>query len=163
MFKINDLVIHSREGLSRIASINSMNGKDYFLIQVQHLSGENIYVPVETANLIIRPLMTAQEADELLAYIKTIELEFNPNTKQRRDAFKRCLSSGDVKDIGYLYRQLYFYYLKGGEDNPDMKLGAVDLEMLAYAQNMLMDELAITYSIPREEVLGFVNNKISNL
>ena len=160
MFKINDSVIHCREGLSVIVGSKDMNGKEYFLVSVKHNSGETIYVPVDTASSIIRPLMGKKEADSLLSFIKKIEKEFNTNTKQRRDAYKRRLSSGDVKDIAYLYKQLYFYNLIGGENNTEIKLGPVDIDMLSYAENMLLDELAITYSIPREDIKAFVEKKI---
>ena len=160
MFKINDSVIHCREGLSVIVGSKDMNGKEYFLVSVKHNSGETIYVPVDTAGSIIRPLMNKKEADSLLSFIKKIEKEFNTNTKQRRDAYKRRLSSGDVKDIAYLYKQLYFYNLIGGENNTEIKLGPVDIDMLSYAENMLLDELAITYSIPREDIKAFVEKKI---
>ena len=160
MFKINDSVIHCREGLSVIVGSKDMNGKEYFLVSVKHNSGETIYVPVDTASSIIRPLMNKKEADSLLSFIKKIEKEFNTNTKQRRDAYKRRLSSGDVKDIAYLYKQLYFYNLIGGENNTEIKLGPVDIDMLSYAENMLLDELSITYSIPREDIKAFVEKKI---
>lgn len=160
MFKINDSVIHCREGLSVIVGSKDMNGKEYFLVSVKHNSGETIYVPVDTASSIIRPLMNKKEADSLLSFIKKIEKEFNTNTKQRRDAYKRRLSSGDVKDIAYLYKQLYFYNLIGGENNTEIKLGPVDIDMLSYAENMLLDELAISYSIPREDIKAFVEKKI---
>ena len=163
MFKINDSVIHCREGLSTIVAINNMNGKDYFLVSVNRNSGETIYVPVDTANNIIRPLMNKKEADDLLLFIKKIKKDFNSNTKQRRDAYKKKLSSGDVKEIAYLYRQLYFYEKIGGENNTEIKLGPVDIDMLEYAQNMLMDEFAITYSVKRDEVKGFIEKKISKL
>ena len=161
MFKINDSVIHCREGLSVIVGSRDMNGKEYFLVSVKHNSGETIYVPVDTASSIIRPLMDKKAADSLLTFIKKIEKEFNTNTKQRRDAYKRRLSSGDVKDIAYLYKQLYFYNLIGGENNTEIKLGPVDIDMLSYAENMLLDELSITYSIPREDIKAFVEKKIN--
>ena len=163
MFKINDSVIHCREGLSTIVSINNMNGRDYFLVSVDRNSGETIYVPVETAESIIRPLMDKKEADELLKYIKKIKKEFNVNTKQRRDAYKKMLSSGNVKEIAYLYRQLFFYEQIGGENNTEIKLGPVDIDMLSYAENMLMDELSITYGVARNEVKAFVQKRISKL
>ena len=163
MFKINDSVIHCREGLSTIISINNMNGRDYFLVSVNRNSGETIYVPVETAENIIRPLMDKKEADELLKYIKKIKKEFNSNTKQRRDAYKKMLSSGSVKEIAYLYRQLYFYEQIGGENNTEIKLGPVDIDMLSYAENMLMDELSITYGVSRNEVKAFVQQRINSL
>ena len=163
MFKINDSVIHCREGLSTIVAMNSMNGKDYFLVSVNRNSGETMYVPVDTSSSIIRPLMNKKDADDLLIYIKKIKKDFNTNTKQRRDAYKKKLSSGDVKEIAYLYRQLYFYEKIGGENNTEIKLGPVDIDMLSYAQNMLMDELSISYGVKREEVKDFVENRISQL
>ena len=163
MFKINDSVIHCREGLSTIISMNNLNGRDYFLVSVNRNSGETIYVPVETAENIIRPLMDKKEADGLLKYIKNIKKEFNTNTKQRRDSYKKMLSSGSVKEIAYLYRQLYFYEKIGGENNTEIKLGPVDIDMLSHAENMLMDELSITYSVSRTEIKDFIQKRLSKL
>lgn len=162
-FKINDSVIHFREGLATIYGVNKMNNRDYFLLRINKNNGEIIYVPFASAENIIRAIMTQEEADELLRYIKTIEKGFNSNTKQRRDEYKRKLSSGSVKEIAYLYRQLYFYYQIGGEANDEIKLGPVDFDMLNYAHNMLMDELAFSYSQPRSEIEQFVEERINNL
>ena len=161
-FNVNDEVIHCREGLSTIIGSKEMNGKEYFLVQVNRISGETYYVPVDSADNIIRHIMNVKEADELLKLVKKIGKDFNTNTKQRRDAYKKRLSSGDVKDIAYLYRQLFFYN-KLGEDNGEIKLGPVDLDMLNYAKNMLLDELAISYKQPRESVEKYVEERISSL
>ena len=161
-FKVNNEVIHCGEGLSTIIGSKEMNGKEYFLVQVNRISGETFYVPVDSADNIIRHIMTVKEADELLKLVKKIGKDFNTNTKQRRDAYKKRLSSGDVKDIAYLYRQLFFYN-KLGENNDEIKLGPVDLDMLNYAKNMLLDELAITYKQSRESVEKFVEERISSL
>jgi RNA polymerase-interacting CarD/CdnL/TRCF family regulator len=162
-FSVNKEVIHCREGLATIIDSKEMNGKSYFLVRANRLSGETCYVPVDSANSIIREIMNEKEADKLLRYIKGIEKEFNTNTKQRRDAYKKRLSSGDVKDIAYLYRQLYFYNEIGGDNNTEIKLGPVDLDMLNYATNMLLDELAISYKQPREKVSSFVEKRIKSL
>ncbi len=163
MFKINESVIHCREGLSTIISVSAINGKDYFLVKTHQASAETIYVPVETAENIIRPILDQKAADEILKYIKGLEKEFNSNTKQRRDAYKRRLSSGDVKDVAYLYRQLYFYNLIGGENNDEIKLGPVDIDMLSYAKNMLLDEFALSYKVDRAEIEAFIEKRIKKL
>ena len=162
-FSVNNEVIHCREGLSTIIGSKEMNGKEYFLVQVNRNSGETFYVPVDSANSIIRHIMSVEEADELLRLVKKIGKEFNTNTKQRRDAYKKRLSSGDVKDIAYLYRQLFFYHKIGAEENDEIKLGPVDLEMLNYAKNMLLDELAISYSQPRDTVEVYIEKRIASL
>ena len=140
-----------------------MNGKDYFLVRSHQASAETIYVPVETAKNIIRPIMNEKEADAVLKYIKGIKKEFNSNTKQRRDAYKKRLSSGDVKEIAYLYRQLYFYEKLGGENNEEIKLGPVDIDMLTYAKNMLLDELSISYKVEREDVEEYIEKRMKKL
>ena len=162
-FSVNDSVIHCREGLSTIIGNKEMNGKAYFLVRVNRTSGETIYVPVDSAGTIIRSIMSVNEADNVLKYIKKIDKDFNSNTKQRRDSYKRRLSSGDVKDVAYLYRQLYFYNQLGGEENTEIKLGPVDLDMLYYARDMLLDELTITYQQPREEIASYVEQRLASL
>lgn len=161
-FNVNDLVMHCREGLAEIVSTTEMGGKEYFLVSAKRGSGEKIYVPIEKAHSIIRHILNKSDADKLLAYMKGIEVEFNSNTKQRRDAFKRRLASGDVYDLAFLSRQL-FYFNNQDEENPLIKYGPVDLDMLRYADNVLMDELSLSYDIPREDILDFVNNKIKNM
>ena len=163
MFKINESVIHCREGLSTIISTSTINDRDYFLVRTHHASEETIYVPVASAESIIRPVLEEKAADDVLRFIRDIKKEFNTNTKQRRDAYKRRLSSGDVKDIAYLYRQLYFYYQIGGEENTEIKLGPVDIDMLSHAKNMLLDEFSLTYSVDRKDVEDFIEKRIKKL
>ena len=70
MFEINEAVIHYREGLSTIIGINQINRVDYFLLRVNKVNAETIYVPIDTASNIIRPIMSEKEADAVLKYIK---------------------------------------------------------------------------------------------
>ena len=161
-FVVGDLVMHCREGLSTIDSIIDMADKQYFLLKAKRGSGETIYVPLDTSNNIIRHIMVKSDADKLLAFMKGVEKEYNANTKQRRDAFKRRLSSGDVYDLAFLSRQLYFYNIQP-EDMQEIKYGPVDLDLLSYADNILLDELSLSYDIPREDILDFIVNKIDNM
>ena len=163
MFEINEAVIHYREGLSTIIGINQINGVDYFLLRVNKANAETIYVPISSACNIIRPIMNEKEADAILKYIKSIKKEFNPNTKQRRDAYKRKLSSGEVKEIAYLYKQLGYYYQAGGENNTEIKLGQVDVEMLSTARNILLDELTLSYKVDRQDIDAYIEKRMKKL
>ena len=157
MFEINEAVIHYREGLSTIIGINQINGVDYFLLRVNKVNAETIYVPIDTASNIIRPIMSEKEADAVLKYIKGIKKDYNPNTKQRRDLFKKKLNSGDTKELSYLFRQNYLY-----KKHPDeVRLGPVDLDMLNYATNNFLDEFSLTYNIPRNQIEEFVCQKFN--
>ena len=156
-FKIGQQVIHCRDGLAVVVGSTNMADKDYYIVKTVRGSGENIYVPVDRADQIIRFLMSSEEADKLIAYIKTIPLEFNPNTKQRRDAIKKRLLSGDVKDSAYLFKQLFFFKV---QNDGSIKFGALDIDMLSFASNNLLDEFAISYNKNRDEIEEFVFAKL---
>jgi len=154
-FKIKDKVIHKREGLSEIISSTKVSDKDYFLLKALRGDGEMIYVPVEGCENIIRPIMSSKQATDLLKKMKDVVLEINANTKQRRDAYKKILNTGDINDIAYLSRQLYHY-----KKENNGKLGPMDIEMLTRAHNMLMDELMETFKKTREKIEIFIEKKI---
>ena len=156
------LVIHWRDGLSKIKSVFTKNEKEYISLVVLRDQDCEIFIPVSSCESYIRDIMSVEQGDELLRYIKTIEQEFNTNTKHRRDVYKRRLASSDIKDIAYMYRQYYFY--KKLED-PDsiIKLRPIDIDMLSYAETRILDELALTYNVDRNEAEEFVNKRIENL
>ena len=156
-YQIGQQVIHCRDGLAVVVGNTSMADKDYYIVKTVRGTGENIYVPVDRADQIIRFLMSVEEADKLVDFIKTIPMEFNPNTKQRRDAIKKRLLSGDIKDGAYLFKQLYFY--KTSNDG-SIKYGTLDIDMLSFAANNLLDEFAISYKKNRDEIEAFIFDKI---
>jgi RNA polymerase-interacting CarD/CdnL/TRCF family regulator len=156
-YQIGQQVIHCRDGLAVVVGNTSMADKDYYIVKTVRGTGENIYIPVDRADQIIRFLMSVEEADKLVDFIKTIPMEFNPNTKQRRDAIKKRLLSGDIKDGAYLFKQLYFY--KTSNDG-SIKYGALDIDMLSFAANNLLDEFAISYKKNRDEIEAFIFDKI---
>ena len=155
-YEIGDKVIHFRNGVSTVVGTTQMADRDYFVIHALRGDGENIYVPVLGSDNIIRPVMNEKEADELLHSLASIEKEFNSNTKQRRDAYKRRLNSGKIEDIAYLYRQQWLY-----EKYPEnVKLGPSDNEMLQYATDIFLDELSLTYKVDRDKVAQVAIEKI---
>ena len=158
-FNVNDTVMHFREGLSHITEIRRMNEKDYFIIRVVRDQSEIIYVPVDTAQAVIRHVSNPVEAEELVNYIRSVQPEYITNTKQRRDGFKRRLGSGNIHDLAFLARQLYFFTHPEEIEVP-VKFGPADVEMLKYATTTMYDELAITYNVGREEVEALFLTKI---
>lgn len=160
-FRINDRVIHKREGLAEIVSTALIADKEYFLLKASRGDGEMIYVPADNSTSIIRPIMSVEEAEDVLAYMSTVEKEYTTNTKQRRDFYKKLLNSGEIRDIAFLSMQLRIYESMNHDvENDDMKLGVMDIDMLEKADNILMDELAITFDKIRNKIKEFIFNRI---
>ena len=150
-YKINDRVVHAREGLSTITNITTMMDREYYVVVADKGERENIYVLKERTENIIRPIMSLEEGMKVVEYMKTVKAEFISNTKQRRDQYRKRLLSGNVLDLAYLSRQLYFfnYYNSIGQV---VKLGPTDLQMLKDAEKVLFDELALSFNIDRDKV-----------
>ena len=155
-FKVGDKIVHSREGLSTIVGETSIAGNDYFVVVSLKGSRENIYVLKSRTENIIRPVMNESEAKEVISYMKEVPAAFISNTKQRRDLYKKKLLSGNVLDLAYLSRQLYFfnYYNSHGQV---VKLGPTDLQMLKDAEAVLFDELALSFDVDRDQVSEVVS------
>lgn len=162
MFQVNDIVIHYRDGVAEIVGTTVFDNVEYFLLKAKRVKEVSIYIPIANATQVIRPVMDEANADAILKYMKDIEPNFDPNTKKRRDDFKRRIASGNILDIAYLVRHLYLY--NHTEVLPDkVRFGQVDFDLLNTARNMLFDELAITYHCGDEEIESFVENRIAAL
>ena len=162
MFKINDTVVHYRDGIAIITGTTLMAGNEYFVLNVKRVGNVSVYVPVSKADNIIRDVLSIEQADELLRYAKEIPESFIGNTKQRRDDFKRRLASGDIKDVIYLCKLLYLF--KTLPSLPEgVKFGPMDIEMLYDAHNRLFDELAITYGQDRSVIEDYAVQRAKSL
>ena len=150
-FKVGDKIVHSREGLSTITGETVIAGNEYFVVHSDKGSKENIYVLKTRTDSLIRPVMSKEDALVVIEYMKSVPAAFISNTKQRRDIYKKKLLSGDVNDLAYLSRQLYFfnYYNANGQV---VKLGPTDLQMLKDAESILFDEFALSFNVDRELV-----------
>lgn len=154
MFKINDRIIHFRDGLATIVGKTTMSDKEYFIIHTDLSPDENIYVITSNTSNVIRPIMSKSEAKALLKSMHEIEAEFFNNTKQRRDFYKKKLLSGKVEDLLYLTKQLY-YYEYYNEHGKTLKLGPTDLQMLKDAKKTLFDELMISFDKDLDAIEGY--------
>lgn len=158
-FEINEKVIHYREGLSIIVGTTTMNNRKYYLVKAVHAKDETIYVPFETAEQMVRAIMSIDESNKVIEYMRTVKPEFISNTKQRRDIYKKRLGSGNVYDLAYLACQLFlFKYLN--EHGTVVKLGPTDIEMLEYARNVLFDEFSLSFGKPLEIIKSLVESRM---
>lgn len=159
MFQINDVVVHYRDGVSVITGTITMGDSEYFTIRAKRVGDVSIYVPVLKAINIIRKVMTKEEADKLIEHMNKLPEVYISNTKQRRDEFKRRLSSGNIEDIAFLTK-LYILFIKDGFATENVKFGPMDLEMLKDAYNRLLDEFSVSYNVDREEVDSYIQSKL---
>lgn len=160
MFQLNDTVVHYRDGIAVITGIIEMDGSQYFTVKAVRVDDVLIYVPILNASDIIRKVMELDEANNLIEYMNNLPEIYISNTKQRRDDFKRRLSSGDIKDIAFMTK-MYLLHKKAAFLTENVKLGQMDIEMLKDAYNRLSDELSVVFNIEQVAIESFLIKRLN--
>ena len=158
-------------------------GTKYYVLRPLFQSG-TIYCPVEQPKVFMRPVMSREEAEELVALIPTISVEpFHTGRLQELSEHYRSIigthSTTDLVEIiksvyskkreaeaaGREVRLLYGYYdceniaaLRAGRSahNP---LGNFTREELA--EELLHGELSVALDIPKDEVKDYIHRRVA--
>lgn len=149
MFQIGDKISHPMHGAGYIEgiSIEKIDGadKEYYILKL--LSNTmDVMIPVSTCLEIgMRPVISAQEADDLLKAIPTIETDVIQNWNKRYRENMDRLKSGDLYEVAKVAKSL--------SDRDQLKgLSTGERKMLHFAKQLLVSEVVLSKDIPSEEI-----------
>ncbi|MFO0674122.1 MAG: CarD family transcriptional regulator [Polyangiaceae bacterium] len=133
--------VHPQHGVVEIVGVvtRELGGASVALYELKLVAGEGkILVPVAAAESAgLRPIMTAKEADELLAFMKTRRDGHDARPFQKRmRAYGEMLRSGDRRAIAEVLRDMH-----RSSTEKDLSFG--ERRLLAQARAMLVTELAM--------------------
>ena len=112
MYHIGDWVVRSSDGLCKIADITNpdfvLDSKKmyYQLVSASDQNGK-IYVPVESAQDMMRPEMSSVEANELILQIPEIKESWIVSERERQNHYKKALQSNDPKQLIGIIKLIY--------------------------------------------------------
>lgn len=162
MYRPGDLIIYSGEGVCRVEHVGSLElsgankNKLYYTIQPIYREGK-IFIPVDTT-VFMRPIISRQQADELIRRIPDIEGEVyeNRNLRMLNEHYQALLQSHDCEDMLQLIKAVYTKQ----KENIAMgkKPGLVDERYMKRAEDILYGELAVALDIPKDSVLDYITN-----
>ena len=97
MFEKGEYVVYGSKGVCKIQDISHVDipGVDrnrlfYIMHPVQN-SEQTVYLPIDSNKVMIRKVMTPEEAKRLIQDIPSIEVLEVPNEKQREASYKAAL------------------------------------------------------------------------
>lgn len=170
MFQIGDLIIYASTGVCRVEDISpskvpchrtgtlmkpaeSEERLYYKLVPIYNR--EVIYIPVDT-KVFMRPIITKEEANELIANIPNIEEEVFDcrNLKSLSDHYQSFLQTHRCEDLIHLIKSVW-------RKNQNMmqcgkRLGQTDQRYMKRAEELLYDEFATALEIPRDSVPDYI-------
>lgn len=161
MYQTGDKIIYGSSGVCTVVevSVPPFAGKDerdrlYYKLQPQEGS-EIIYTPVNTT-VFMRPIMSREEAERLVARIPDIPEEVCSShsiamLRQQYDTFFR-----DHSCETYI-RLVKGIYIKGHSGE---KLGQTDQRYMKRAEDMLYGELAVALGISPAEVPDYIRKTL---
>lgn len=164
MFKKGEYVVYGSKGVCLIADVThlDMMGSDkdrlYYILHPIQDSGSTVYLPTDSKKAVIRPVISSEEARQLIDEIPDIEQLGIGDDKKRESKYKEAMKSCDcrawVSIIKTLCTRKKERLAKG------KKITALDEKYLRAAEHELYDELSIALDIPQDHMEKYVMDRI---
>lgn len=164
MFKKNDYVVYGASGVCKIMDVSTidMMGGDkerlYYTLQPLNAKDSQIYTPVDNEKIIIRSVISKDEANELIDEITEIPEIWIQVDKLREEKFKEAIKSCDCKEWIKVIKTIYLR--KQERIAQGKKITATDEKYFRMAEDHLYSELSVALDIEKNEIGDYIKNKI---
>lgn len=157
MFQIGDKIAHPMHGAGVIDSIvtKKVNGvvRDYYIMKLP-MGGMLVMIPTQNSEEIgVRPIISPDEADRVIAAIPDIEVDMTANWNQRYRENMLRLKSGDLTEVARVVKGLVQRDGSRGLSNGERK-------MLHSAKQILLSELVLSQCCTYEEMEDRINKAL---
>ncbi len=163
MFNIDDYVIYGGNGVCKVIDIGIPDirsfdsDKEYYTLEPVYENGK-IFAPVDNNKVVMRKVITKEEADNLINSIPTVEVNWVEDMKDRDSQFKDIIRNYDCRGFIKIIKTIIERKKKCTSDGK--KLSVSDANYLKRAQEYLCGELAIALNIPKDMVDGYIKNRL---
>lgn len=149
MYQVGDKVVHPMHGAGVIDSIvqRRVAGKteDYYLLKLS-VGSMTVMIPTgNTQEIGVRPVVSGQEAEDLISAMENIEVDMTQNWNRRYRENMVRLKSGDLLEVARVVKGLLLRDGQRGLSNGERK-------MLHTAKQILISELVLAQSLPYKTV-----------
>ena len=165
MFQIGDLLFYGTNGVCRVSEIcsspfDSTDTRSFYkLTPISEHSTLVIYTPIDNDRVVMRPLISKDEAEALIARLKDIEKVAVAVEKYRKDAYREAIREGAPEGFVQIIKTVRArreVFRKTRRRVPDL-----DNDFEFTAKNCLYGELCTVLGIPREEIHRIVTESIA--
>lgn len=165
MYQKGDLILYGGTGVCRVTDIVAKKfsraepEKLFYILTPLYQTG-TITTPVDNGKVFTRPVISREEALDLIDRIPTIQAQayHNQNLQQLESHYKSELESHDCLDL--LKLTMSTYQKKLEREQAKLKFGAVDRRYMERAEGLLFGELAVALGIGMESVRPFIEERL---
>lgn len=164
MFQVNDYIIYGSHGVCRITDVGTLSisiadkDKVYYTLQPVYQNETIIYAPVDNCRVVMRPVITKEEAEELIADIPMIETIWIANEREREVRYKETVKTCDCRELVKIIKTIY--QRKEERIQSGKKVTAIDERYFRVVGDQLYGELAFVLDIEKENVETYISERI---
>ncbi len=160
MFKIGEYIVHGRNGVCKVEDIThiDIDGADknqlYYILVPMKSVASKIFFPVNSDRVVMRPIVSKEEAERIVEDIKNVEPMWIDNERQREAKYKEAIGSCDCTQLIGIIKTLR-------ERNRERmlqgkKVTYIDDRYMKEAKENLHDEFAIALGIDKDDVENYI-------
>ena len=164
MFHAGQKVLYGAHGVCCITAVEIRNlgkeKKEYYCLELVEQPGTMFYVPTGNPAAVrkMRPLLSRDEFEALVAAQKDREWVWIEDENQRKQCYRELITQNDrgelIAAVGGLYRH------KRQLEETGRKFHLCDEAFLRDATRLLSGEFALVLGIPRSEVAQYMKDQL---
>ncbi len=159
MYQIGDKIVYPMHGAGIIRAIEEKeilgSISSYYVLEVP-VGNISLMVPVKNADEIgVRGVVSPAAIEELFTFIANAEIEVNENWNKRYRENMTKIKSGDLFEIGPIYRYLL---KKDGEKG----LSSGEKKMFISAHQILVSEIMLSLNIDLPQAEELLQNRLTD-
>ena len=167
MFSIGQYVSCGNKGVCTIENVTTLDisgvdkEKMYYILKPCYMAASTVYVPVDSSATSMRPILTREEAQELIAEIPDIPMLTIQNEKFIEQDYKAAMKTNRCEEWVSIIKTIYARKQKRLQAG--RKETAVDGKFFKIAEDNLYGELAIALGMQRGEVCSYISEYLQGV
>ena len=162
MYQVDELIMYGSTGVCKIKEITKQDfGGDrlYYVLEPLCQAGV-IYAPVDNEKVFMRPVISENEAKDLIDSIPTIHTEIykSSSMQQLTKHYQSILDTHGCTEMLGLIKSIYLKGLEAMKNNRN--LGQIDKKFMKRAEDLLYGEFAAAMHVSREEIAVYVHDRL---
>jgi len=127
---------------------------DYYVLRPVFENNAIIMTPIDNPKVLIRPLISQSEADNLIENMPSVEIEWISNDRQRNETFKNQLHTGSCCEWMKIIRAIH--KRKTDVTASGKKLRQSDENFMKSAEKLLYEEFSYSLKMPFDDVKPYI-------
>ncbi len=165
MFEEGEYIVYGNTGVCKVLEVGPLdvtgsdNAKLYYTLSPVYSKSSKVYTPTDNAKVVMRPVISKEEAIELIEDIKNIDKLEVKEEKRIEDVYKAATSKCDCRQLIMIIKTLYTRRQIRIADGK--KITTVDERYLRLAEDNLFGELSISLDMDKDKVEEYISSRFA--